>query len=193
MENIMIADELLKLKELLDLGVLTQEEFNAQKEKLLSINSENTTTDEENVDTQIQTTCRINGYLVVNLSDALKALRDQPHNLMAVLINRTGLTKTEIEGLKEFIEREGRIPAKYRTGYTYEMTKTLEDNGGDRLSPLQTIAGINQSRYMICPNCNKRTGLRISTISRGVSVGIFGLASGKLGKTFECQSCGYRW
>lgn len=35
-KNISVADELLKLKELKDAGVLTEEEFNAQKEKILS-------------------------------------------------------------------------------------------------------------------------------------------------------------
>jgi len=33
--NISVADELLKLKKLLDEGVLTQQEFDAQKKKLL--------------------------------------------------------------------------------------------------------------------------------------------------------------
>ncbi len=32
----LVADELLKLKQLLDMGVLTQEEFDQQKQKLLS-------------------------------------------------------------------------------------------------------------------------------------------------------------
>ena len=33
--NLSVADELLKLKQLLDMGVLTREEFDAQKSKLL--------------------------------------------------------------------------------------------------------------------------------------------------------------
>ena len=35
LERKSVADELIKLKELLDAGVITQEEFDAQKEKLL--------------------------------------------------------------------------------------------------------------------------------------------------------------
>jgi len=34
--NVSVADELLKLKQLLDMGVLSQEEFNEQKDKLLN-------------------------------------------------------------------------------------------------------------------------------------------------------------
>ena len=34
--KVFVADELLKLKQLLDMGVLSQEEFDAQKNKLLS-------------------------------------------------------------------------------------------------------------------------------------------------------------
>lgn len=34
--NVSVADELLKLKQLLDMGVLSQEEFDEQKNKLLN-------------------------------------------------------------------------------------------------------------------------------------------------------------
>ena len=41
------ADELIKLKELLDSGVLTQEEFDIEKEKLLNQDSNTESTSEE--------------------------------------------------------------------------------------------------------------------------------------------------
>ena len=40
MSNYSIADELLKLKNLVDAGVLTQEEFESQKKTLLNLNSQ---------------------------------------------------------------------------------------------------------------------------------------------------------
>ena len=44
-----------------------------------------------------------------------------------------------------------------------------------------------------CPNCGSTNIKEISTASRVISVGIFGLASGKIGKTYECNSCKYKW
>ena len=44
-----------------------------------------------------------------------------------------------------------------------------------------------------CPTCGSNKIERISGISRAASVGMLGLASSKIGKTFECKNCGYKW
>lgn len=44
-----------------------------------------------------------------------------------------------------------------------------------------------------CPMCNSINLTRISTAGRMVSVGLFGLASGSIGKNMKCRSCGYKW
>lgn len=44
-----------------------------------------------------------------------------------------------------------------------------------------------------CPNCNSTDIKKIRTANRMFSVSLFGLASSKIGKTFECKSCGYKW
>lgn len=44
-----------------------------------------------------------------------------------------------------------------------------------------------------CPNC-KSTNIRsISIINKSISIGLFGIASHKLGKTMECKNCKYKW
>lgn len=44
-----------------------------------------------------------------------------------------------------------------------------------------------------CPNCGQVNVKTISTVSRAISVGTVGLASGKIGKTYKCPKCGYMW
>ena len=44
-----------------------------------------------------------------------------------------------------------------------------------------------------CPTCGSTNIKDISTLNRAVSVGMFGLASSKVGKTKECKDCGYKW
>lgn len=44
-----------------------------------------------------------------------------------------------------------------------------------------------------CPTCGSTDIKDISTLNRMVSVGAFGLASDKIGKTKECKNCGYKW
>ena len=44
-----------------------------------------------------------------------------------------------------------------------------------------------------CPTCGSTSIEKISSLNRAVSVGLFGLVSSKIGKTMECNSCGYKW
>lgn len=51
----------------------------------------------------------------------------------------------------------------------------------------------NQIKGTKCPNCGKETVLKITNLNRGISIGLFGMFSSKIGKTMECKSCGYKW
>lgn len=44
-----------------------------------------------------------------------------------------------------------------------------------------------------CPVCGGNHTKRITTARRAVSVGVVGLASNKIGKSFECLDCKYTW
>ena len=44
-----------------------------------------------------------------------------------------------------------------------------------------------------CPSCGKFAGHPIGVIDKGFSIGTFGLASNKVGKTYKCENCGYMW
>ena len=44
-----------------------------------------------------------------------------------------------------------------------------------------------------CPYCNSTNIRKIGTVNRAVSVGMFGLASSKIGKTHKCNDCGSTW
>lgn len=45
-----------------------------------------------------------------------------------------------------------------------------------------------------CPNCQSTNTNKISSASKASSALVFGvLAVGKLTKTYECKSCGYKW
>lgn len=44
-----------------------------------------------------------------------------------------------------------------------------------------------------CPTCGSTNIKRISTANRAVSIGLFGLLSGKIGKNYECRDCKAKW
>lgn len=44
-----------------------------------------------------------------------------------------------------------------------------------------------------CPTCGSTNISKIGTINRMVSIGLFGLASSKIGKNHKCNNCGTTW
>ena len=44
-----------------------------------------------------------------------------------------------------------------------------------------------------CPLCNSTSIERITTLDRAISIGVTGLASGKIGKQYKCKSCKHMW
>lgn len=51
----------------------------------------------------------------------------------------------------------------------------------------------SQSNVPKCPTCGSTNIKKISGTKRWVGTGLFGLASSDLGKTMQCNSCGYKW
>lgn len=44
-----------------------------------------------------------------------------------------------------------------------------------------------------CPTCGSTNVQKISGAKRWLTTGLFGLASGDLGKSMWCKNCGYKW
>lgn len=62
----------------------------------------------------------------------------------------------------------------------------------DREYYAQRLAQRNEQRQnsmVKCPYCQSSSVTKISTAGRVVSVGLFGLASGKIGKQWHCNNC----
>lgn len=50
------------------------------------------------------------------------------------------------------------------------------------------------NNYMFtCPMCGSKKVLKISTANRTASVAMFGVASDKIGKQYECDNCNHKW
>lgn len=51
----------------------------------------------------------------------------------------------------------------------------------------------NRLEHPQCPTCGSRDTHKISLTARTVSASMIGVASPYVGKTFECNRCGYKW
>ena len=46
---------------------------------------------------------------------------------------------------------------------------------------------------LTCPMCGSHVVKKLTVADRAVSVAAWGLASGKIGKQYECKKCGHKW
>ena len=55
----------------------------------------------------------------------------------------------------------------------------------------------NEAKYLdnclTCPMCGSHVVKKLTVADRAVSVAAWGLASGKIGKQYECKKCGHKW
>lgn len=53
--------------------------------------------------------------------------------------------------------------------------------------------GVDTPPRVECPYCHSTNTKKISGVERATSVGLFGLLSKKIGKSWKCNSCGSTW
>lgn len=78
---------------------------------------------------------------------------------------------------------------------TYYETEDIDNETG-----LVTQRSYENSKEMSqnnnvpkCPTCGSTNIVKIGIANRVMSIGLFGLASNKIGKTYKCENCGYTW
>lgn len=79
-----------------------------------------------------------------------------------------------------------------------KIKKVSQELAQERLAKSREVeAAKKKQQYKLdhpkCPTCGGTNTRRITTTSRAVSITATGLASRKLGKTFECLDCKYTW
>lgn len=72
-----------------------------------------------------------------------------------------------------------------------QAIKEYQMNGNviDYKKPIKTNNSTASKPSVTCPYCNSTNCKKLGAISRGVSFGLFGFGSGKIGKQWHCNSC----
>lgn len=77
---------------------------------------------------------------------------------------------------------------------TYELIQEAWRNNKKNVKPMSRPVQTNYQQNTIkCPNCQSTDVQKLSTVSKVVGVGLLGLASKTVGKTYKCNKCGYYW
>ena len=86
---------------------------------------------------------------------------------------------------KEWERQQEHKKANVETRYR-ELAKSDVDNKCNPPSPAKT-------NKIKCPICESEKVEKITTLDRGFSVAMVGLASGKIGKQYKCKNCKHMW
>ena len=89
-----------------------------------------------------------------------------------------------------------REDAAAETWGTVEKNKQLLQEIDKELQST-TLKDIHEIKYndpnLTCPMCGSHVVKKLTVADRAVSVAAWGLASGKIGKQYECKKCGHKW
>lgn len=91
------------------------------------------------------------------------------------------------------IEMATNILALFKEQFYYEYEKMIKEARARALA-----RGVGTSSNYVpnepkCPTCGSTLVKRLSALSRGASVAVWGATSNKFNKSFECKNCGYTW
>lgn len=163
MDNLFISDELYKLKKLLDEGILTEDEFQSQKNKLLNSNYNQTS----------KYTCIIDGT-EYDLTEVAKAIdnNNQNSNLAFIFSNIVSLQPKEYAALMIYYQEHKSFPNVFNTK---EGTSSIFQNR-------------NADIILCCPKCGSTA---ITTGQRGWKITTGFLGSSKT--VNRCGACGHTW
>ena len=185
MAEFSVADELLKLKNLLDSGVLTQEEFDNQKKRILNNDIETPQPIEFNPNSLYRIT--INSIPGESRDDVIRFVcmsralsYEDGSRFIGTLpcLLRTGITAAQCERYKAKLENLG-------CGITVkeDLVSMEQQKGQERRE--------QQAKQAALPRCPKCGSTNISTGARGVNWkwGLIGAS-----KTVNrCAKCGHTW
>lgn len=109
-------------------------------------------------------------------------------------IRKMSLTREEIKTLLststdiEFIVAMDKLKADDIVEYTLKMSQFKPNS-----QKTSTTSSDQTSSVPKCPTCSSTDIKKISGLKRWFGVGMVGLASSDVGKTMQCNKCGYKW
>lgn len=74
-----------------------------------------------------------------------------------------------------------------------QLIKLSTENKNDNEQIKKITSQSSQQNIPKCPTCGSTNVQKLSTTSKVIGLGLLGLASKTVGKTYKCKNCGYYW
>ena len=116
-------------------------------------------------------------WLLAKYSDYNKLMETYKADIILFSTNK-------IEWCKAKEKKKLEIEEKYRQ----KAKAALEEE-----EAYQRTQGNVASPQIHCPSCGGTNVVKITTVDRSISIAVVGLASGKIGKQYQCRHCKHLW
>lgn len=106
-----------------------------------------------------------------------------------LLCNTTMVTTDIPYDFMEWTTNEEEVKNKIYKKYGVKYKKEYDPHALEKLAQAK-----EKGEYIPrCPTCQSPDVEKLSTATKIVSTGFFGLGSKTVGKTYKCKNCGYYW
>ena len=97
--------------------------------------------------------------------------------------------------LREYMRRKYAFtnPQFSKSKYNERVDKKIETSKHINQLYQEAYDEVYGRKKVTCPTCGSTNTEKISALSKGVSVGLFGIFSQKVKHQFRCKTCGYEW
>lgn len=121
----------------------------------------------------------------------------QPHTSQNCHFCNTPMIETDVLCKEAFRneEVEKNLKEKYAYNnplYDPELAEKIDKEVNENVRSIHPTS-MQSPNVPKCPTCGSTNIKRISTANRAVSIGLFGLLSGKIGKNYEWRNCKAKW
>ena len=193
-----IADEIIKLQQLKEIGAITQDEFNTLKCRILSNETYDATINHQkiasirsitNVESlEVDPTVVVNGTELNSKDIIARLMAGRKSDVIRYIMGKTKCTVEEANDTIKIIQKSSSNPQ-----CDSSISKT-KNNESQRMKQTYDTSYTTE-KVIRCPNCGSTNVKKISLTKRFFSTELFGLASSSIGKQFQCmeKNCGYKW
>ena len=134
---------------------------------------------------EVSNKCRICGS-----NDMINVSKKDGKKLRKIRQMRTGNIDSLLDALEDYTKNIMHIKlADDFKERCKDCVRKRKEEEAARIKEIADRSSIYTPTFITCPYCHSTNVSKISTIDRGISVGMTGLASGKLGKQWHCNKC----
>lgn len=137
--------------------------------------------------------CQYCGHILINSDHPLKEAKEKYYLRTLLIPVKDDIIERLVKGNAEFQQSLYAERVKKESEEARRADAIAHKELEERKALWAKIDAERAANAPRCPTCGSTDLKKIDALDRAISVSFLGLASGKIGKSFKCNHCGYMW